>query len=135
MTKSTQAAVLAELIRREPIFHRPDFGTSRADFEKMTDPQFWEVGASGAVYSRARVIDGVARRYENPAYHGFGSAPEDAWETSDFACRELGPDHYLLTYLLDEGDRLTRRATLWRRSGPDWTILYHQGTVVQRGPK
>ena len=28
--------VLAELSAREPIFHRPELGTSRADFERMT---------------------------------------------------------------------------------------------------
>jgi hypothetical protein len=28
------AEVLAELSRREPIFHRPEFGTTRADSEK-----------------------------------------------------------------------------------------------------
>ncbi|MHB1245422.1 MAG: hypothetical protein ACYCZH_03215 [Sulfuriferula sp.] len=37
--------VLKELIQREPIFHRPEFGTTRLDFEKMTEAAFWEVGA------------------------------------------------------------------------------------------
>ncbi|MHC5761500.1 hypothetical protein [Nostoc sp.] len=36
-----------ELIQREPIFHRPELGTTRADFEQMTESTFWEVGASG----------------------------------------------------------------------------------------
>src|ERR1022692_1736316 len=30
--------VLDELIRREPIFHHPEFGTTRADFANMTVP-------------------------------------------------------------------------------------------------
>ena len=38
--------VLEELKRREPIFHRRELGTTRADFENMTMPDFWEVGAS-----------------------------------------------------------------------------------------
>jgi len=42
--------VLEELIKREPIFHRPEFGTTRADFENMTSPDFWEIGASGRRY-------------------------------------------------------------------------------------
>ena len=39
--------VMDELIEREPIFHRPEHGTTRADFERMTESTFWEVGASG----------------------------------------------------------------------------------------
>src|SRR5215813_1182527 len=44
------APILAELSSREPIFHRPEFGTTRADFERMMADDFWEVGASGASY-------------------------------------------------------------------------------------
>ena len=49
--------VLDELVRREPIFHRPELGTTRRDFEGMTAPEFWEVGASGRRYSRRYVLD------------------------------------------------------------------------------
>lgn len=34
--------VLNELRAREPIFHHPEFGTSRSDFENMMEPSFWE---------------------------------------------------------------------------------------------
>jgi hypothetical protein len=115
--------VLHELMQREPIFHRPEFGTTRGDFEKMTDPAFWEVGASGRRYSRELVLDTLEKRYENP--------PEDRWETRDFQCREIARDNYLLTYTLLQGERVTRRSTLWRRTGEGWKILYHQGTIVE----
>ena len=42
----------------------------------------------------------------------------------------LGPQTYLLTYDLRQGDRLTRRATVWRRTADDWEVVYHQGTLV-----
>ena len=42
--------VLAELMNREPPFHRTELGTSREAFETMTAPDFVEVGASGTVY-------------------------------------------------------------------------------------
>jgi hypothetical protein len=77
-------AVLDELRQREPIFHRAELGN---DFAAMTDPEFWEVGASGRRYSREFILQ-----------------------------------------TLDE--RVSRRATLWRRSMSGWTILYHQGTLV-----
>ena len=115
--------VLAELKQREPIFHRPEFGTSRTDFERMTDPAFWEVGASGRCYSRKHVLDELEKR--------IASRPADDWETRDFECLEIAANNYLLTYTLIQGRRITRRATVWRRTADGWKILYHQGTVVQ----
>jgi hypothetical protein len=114
--------VLNELMQREPIFHRPEFGTTRQDFENMTDPEFWEVGASGRRYSREYVLDTLERRYENPI--------EEIWETKDFHCAAIAPENYLLTYTLIQGERITRRSTIWRNSELGWKIIYHQGTVV-----
>jgi hypothetical protein len=116
--------VLAELSVREPIFHRPEFGTSRADFERMTAEDFWETGASGRRYSREFVLNELEKH--------LSKSHEDVWETRDFYCRKLGEETYLLTYtLLQGGERLTRRATIWERSKDGWKIVYHQGTVVQ----
>ena len=55
---------------------------------------------------------------------------EDKWVTKDFKCMEIAPDNYLLTYTLIQGERVTRRATIWRRSAGNWKIVYHQGTLV-----
>lgn len=116
--------VLHELIDREPIFHRPEYGTTRADFESMTVPDFWEIGASGRRYSRGFVLDELDRRREHP--------PEkDSWVTSDFYCLELGPDVYLLTYTLLQGERKTRRSTIWQRTASGWKIVFHQGTICE----
>ena len=116
--------VLAELSRREPIFHRPELGTTRADFEKMTVEDFWEVGASGRRYSRAYVLDELEKRYAIPRH--------DIWETMDFHCRRLAAHVYLLTYtLIQDEKRRTRRATIWQRTAEGWKIVYHQGTVVE----
>jgi hypothetical protein len=116
--------ILAQLSSREPIFHRPELGTSRADFEKMTMDDFWEVGASGRRYSRAYVLDELEKRHAVPHV--------DIWETMDFHCRRLADDVYLLTYtLLQNKVRRTRRSTIWRRTAEGWKIVYHQGTIVQ----
>lgn len=118
------AAVLAELSRREPIFHRPEFGTTRADFEAMTTEDFWEVGASGRRYSRKFVLDMLDQRHATPQ--------NDIWETKDFHCKRLAPDVYLLTYtLLQDKTRLTRRTTIWQSAPDGWKIVFHQGTIVQ----
>jgi hypothetical protein len=116
-------AVLEELKQREPIFHQPKFGTTRRDFEDITDLSFWEVGASGKRYSREFVLDTLESRAPDPA--------EASWVTRDFHCREVAADNYLITYTLLQGARLTRRATLWRRTPEGWKILYHQGTMVE----
>ncbi|GAA4976038.1 GNAT family N-acetyltransferase [Kineococcus glutinatus] len=115
--------VLAELREREPLFHRPAPGAGADDLERQVDPGFWEVGASGRCYSRGHVLEVLRRRAED----GDDGGP---WETSGFACRELGPGTYLLTYLLRQGGRFTRRATIWRRTPAGWQVLYHQGTPV-----
>ena len=47
--------VLKELVQREPIFHCPEFGTTRADFESMTELTFWEVGLWSVLQSGVRV--------------------------------------------------------------------------------
>ena len=122
-TQPELSRVLEELIAREPIFHRPEFGTTRADFERMTADDFWETGASGRRYSRAFVLDELERRFLAPK--------EDAWEASEFLCRELAPNVFLLTYTLLQGRRKTRRATIWQRTADGWKIVYHQGTIVQ----
>ncbi|WP_312858507.1 nuclear transport factor 2 family protein [Pseudonocardia pini] len=108
--------VLVELREREPLFHRD------REPERLMAPDFWEVGASGRVYSREHVLAALGERY--------AADEPDEWETGDFACRELGPGTYLLTYLLRQGERTTRRSTIWRRGPGDWQVLYHQGTPV-----
>lgn len=123
ITDARLLSVQNELSSREPIFHRPEHGTDRAAFEAMTDASFWEVGASGRIYSRPYVLDVLEKRYASPV--------EDNWETKDFFCQEISADTYLLTYMLLQGSRTTRRATLWRRSSEGWKILYHQGTVIE----
>jgi hypothetical protein len=115
-------SIVQTLRAREPVFHRPGFGRTRADFERMMAADFFEIGASGQCYSRAHVLDVLEHRIPDPAEH--------AWITRDFRCRELGPDTFLVTYTLEQGERVSRRSTIWRRRGEDWLIVFHQGTLV-----
>ncbi len=122
------ALVARELRDREPLFHRPEHGTARADFEAMTDIDYWEVGASGTIYDRQTIFDVLERRYADPTYD-----PMAGLEVSDFEVREAGDDVWLATYGLRQGERNTRRVSVWRRTGTDWILVYHQGTVVSPG--
>jgi hypothetical protein len=125
-TDSKLLDVLAELRRREPIFHRPEFGTTRAELETMVDANFWEVGASGRRYTRKYALEVLEKRTGTPG--------EELWETTDFRCQELAVDLYLLTYTLRQGERITRRSTIWRRSTEGWKVVFHQGTIVANPP-
>ena len=129
-TEAHLLPILEELRAREPIFHRPERGTTRAAFEAQMADDFWEIGASGRRYGRAFILATLEARWASPH--------EDPWETSDFHCRALSPDTYALTYTLKQGARVTRRLTLWRceegKQAKDreraWKIVFHQGTVV-----
>jgi len=124
VTEPVLRDVLEELKEREPIFHRPEFGTTKVDFEGMLHEGFWEIGASGRRYSKAYVLNELEQRHQH--------SNEDVWETSDFHCRSLAPGVYLLTYtLLQDKTRQTRRSTIWQRTEVGWKIVFHQGTIVQ----
>ncbi len=114
--------VLHELMQCESRLHHPEPDLIRADFERMVDAAFWEVGASGRRYSRESVLDVLERRVANQA--------EEAWSTRDAHCFEIAADNYLLTYTLTHSGRVTHRASLWRRTGDGWKIVYHQGTIT-----
>ena len=117
------SAVSDQLQSLEPIFHHPELGTSAKDYERMTDQEFWEVGASGRVYYRDFVIENLVDRYSRPF--------EDDWSLTNCRCRSLSNDTYLFTYTLWQGSRQSQRSTIWRRAINGWQALYHQGTLVE----
>jgi hypothetical protein len=117
------SSILEELKKLEMVFHDPETGSTRKDFELMTEESFWEVGASGNCYSRNFVLDALVERVAHPH--------EDKWETKDFYCYEIANNNYLLTYTLIQGERITRRSSIWRKCGAIWKVLYHQGTIVK----
>lgn len=120
--------ILEELKSREPIFHHPEkFGQNKQDIENQMCDEFWEVGASGNVYTKQDVIETLCERYNDPNY-------QDIWEAKDFKLTQIAADNYLLTYILIQDEtRVTRRSTLWRRVNSSWKILYHQGTIIDGG--
>jgi hypothetical protein len=114
--------VLAELQAREPIFHKPEIWSKRADYERLMHSTYWEVGASGKRYSREFILRHLETRVSDPA--------ESSWVVRDFQVREIAAHNYLATYTLLQGERLSRRSTIWRQTTDGWQILYHQGTLA-----
>lgn len=54
--------VKAELVAREPIFHKPELGTTREAYLAQTAEDYWEVGASGHIYDRDFVVEELVKR-------------------------------------------------------------------------
>ncbi|TPW76375.1 nuclear transport factor 2 family protein [Schumannella soli] len=115
--------ITAELRALEPLFHVVPAGSAREQVSELVAEEFWEIGASGAIYSREAVIDALAER---------GETPNDAnWEVSDFAARELADGLWLATYqLVQDAGRTSRRTTIWRRVDGRWAAEFHQGTLI-----
>ena len=124
LTEPQHLPVLLELLQLEPIFHRRSCGTTRQDFEKRTAPTFWEVGASGRRYSRRYALDMLEEKYKKPTEH--------IWEIKGFHCQEIAPDNFLVTYTLFQGERVSRRSTIWRRTAEGWQIVFDE-IVPRRG--
>jgi hypothetical protein len=122
-TEPELLSVLHELSLREPIFHRPEFASNRTEFDRMMADDYWEFGASGQRYTRNFILRALETQPEDAA--------EAGWEAFGFHCRRLASQTYILTYTLLQGERTTRRATIWRESPMGWQILFHQGTLVQ----
>lgn len=121
------AEVLDALTQREPIFHNDPPNADRAYLEGLIAEDYIEVGGSGRVYSRERVIDTVVDRYDR-------EEPAVEYNVDEFAVRQIAPHMYLATYTLSQPDghetRVTRRSTIWTDSSGSWQVVYHQGTVV-----
>lgn len=93
----------------------------------MTAPDFWEIGASGRCYSRSYVLDELEQRYQ---VRGEDPLPA-SMQAGEFHCRQLGSEVYLITYTLLQGERKTRRSTIWEQTPNGWRAVFHQGTLVQ----
>jgi hypothetical protein len=119
--------ITRELFEMEPLFHNPEFSSTRKALEIQASPGFWEVGASGFSYGRERIIDTVEKRFQDGT-----EKDTSAWTKDEFTCRELGPDTYLATYVLNQNGRLTKRATIWRKENGKWRAMYHQGTIAAK---
>jgi hypothetical protein len=123
---------LAELVAREPLFHRREIISTRAQFDAEIAEDYWEVGASGRRYSREFVWAVLENRYAGSAQDEYESGQ---WSIRDVLIREIAAGTYLLTYTLDQAGRITRRLTVWqRRRDGRWCALFHQGTIVEQDP-
>lgn len=94
----------------------------------MSPGMVW-VGASGRQLTREEYVEFTWRRYAS-GHHG----DDHTWEVTEFEVEELAPNLWAARYLLRQGERTTRRLTLWEHHDGLWRARYHQGTVMDSAP-
>jgi hypothetical protein len=124
--------VVEQIMAREPLFHHRELVHSAETFDDEASNDFWEVGASGQVYSRNDVRSVVLQRLATGKEDEMSA---EGCRLEDPRARELGDDTFLFTYVLRGQGRVTRRSTIWRHDDKrGWHALYHQGTAVHPTP-
>ncbi len=104
MSKNLENAC-EELKHMEPVFHTAATGPENHKYERMIEPDFWEVGASGRRYDRKLVLKTLSERESTGVY--------EPLSTEDFDCTDLGGDCYLVRYMLRQGERATGSVQIW----------------------
>jgi hypothetical protein len=118
-------SVLDTLRALECELHDPSVRRSRERLSALLHPTFREFGRSGAVYSRAHVIEQLLNESIAFAVHA-----------QDFAVLELAPSMVLLTYrsrhvMHGHLEGHANRSSIWRREASGWQMVFHQGTPTE----
>ena len=119
------AEPLVQTIRQlEERLLQPDVRHSPGELEKYLAEEFVEYGSTGRVYDRQAIIDEL------------GSESALRFSLTDFKLQMLSPEIALATYcaVCDDGasgDKThSRRSSLWKKTGDQWQIVFHQGTLI-----
>ena len=94
----------------------------RCDTDRLTDllaEDFTEVGASGAVWDKASILDLLA------------SEDFAEIEVLELGGRPIGRDFILLQWISRRAGMRARRTSLWRRTESGWELVHHQGTPLR----
>ncbi len=103
--------------------------SSARRLDELLDEDFSEIGQSGKLYNKQEIIGAMLREQQ------LGSVLSR--QVKDLHSRELSEDLLLLTYFCEVHDitvgiklRMSRRSSIWRKSGDSWKLLFHQGTSI-----
>ncbi|MET8131251.1 MULTISPECIES: nuclear transport factor 2 family protein [unclassified Streptomyces] len=110
---AVEAAIEGELRLLDPAVRRS------ADLVgALLHPDFYEFGASGRIWDRASTLAMLDAESET----GGRST------TSRMKGVQLAADLVHLTFDTDNNGRRAHRSSLWRRTGTEWLLYFHQGT-------
>ena len=115
----------------EESLHTPEVRASREATDALLADDFVEFGNSGTVYDKASIL--VALQEER------AEGAQIELRTSDWNVRALSDDAALLTYRVERREApdgqwsASLRSSIWRRTGSQWRMIFHQGTATKRG--
>ncbi len=114
----------AQLRELEESHLRPEIRSSPEALRSLLADDFVEIGSSGRMWDREKVITALSGET------AFTAAIEQ------FSVKSLAPGVALTTYRLvitadgSANARLTLRSSIWVQRGGHWLLLFHQGTPV-----
>ncbi|MGA2529441.1 MAG: nuclear transport factor 2 family protein [Acidimicrobiales bacterium] len=111
---------LRAVIELELALLSPQVRRSREMLESLLEPDFFEVGASGKLWTRSEMLGALT-----------AEEPDDySIEVSEIEASPVGEGLVLVSYVSSRAGRRARRSSLWRESGSSWQIIFHQGTLL-----
>ena len=115
----------AELYRLEQLLALAGERPTRDELERYIADDFVEHGASGKIWTKDTVIEAMQ------------TWPSAERVVADFCVRALSDTVVLVTYKSTHQaehpgtKRTSLRASIWRRNGNSWEVVFHQGTPTQ----
>ncbi len=109
------------IIQAERTMLDPAVRSDPVALDRWLDPDFTEIGQSGRLWTRADILADLT----NTDQSSYAAA-----ELSEPHVRELAPDCYLLTCVVQVGDRRSRRSSIWRLRDGQWRMAFDQGTSL-----
>ena len=117
---------LAELLQKlEELLHVQSVRSTAQELDKLLADEFFELGVSGKIWTRESVIQTLK------------SESFSKRSMSDFKLSILAPEIALVTYRAhrfateDRPSADSLRSSIWKRIGPGWKMVFHQGTPLQ----
>lgn len=108
-----------KIIKLEKLLLRDDVRKDQQKLEELLDPNFIEVIPSGERWTRSQIIDALL------------SSPDSAYEASNFKTSSLTEDLILVNYITTNPAGVKAiRSSLWKNNNNDWTMIFHQGTLI-----
>ena len=118
------ALLQSHLFELERELLRQEVRTNAARLAELLDDEFFEIGASGTVWTKREIIDALQK--QTYATH----------EIDDFKVKLLSQDVALVTYRCrraGEGAPATDslRSAVWIYRNGHWKLAFHQGTKLK----
>jgi hypothetical protein len=114
----------ARIVAAERALLDPAVRRDADELDARLDPEFTEIGQSGTFWTRDAVLADLT------------STDQSSYETAELSetrVLELTDDVYLLTYVVQIGDRRSRRSSIYRTRGSEPRMVFNQGTPLSNG--